>query len=86
MRIRLETEEGWLSLEVSDNGIGVSQETLMNTRSLGVVGMRERARIAGGELTIGNGPVRGTSIIARFPIRLHSVAEEAAREPVNSVS
>jgi signal transduction histidine kinase len=86
VQIRLTPEEGRLSLEVSDNGIGVSQETLMNTRSLGVVGMRERARIAGGELTIGNGPVRGTSITARFPIRLHSVGEEAAREPVTSVS
>ncbi len=86
VRIRLETEEGWLSLEVSDNGIGVSQETLMNTRSLGVVGMRERARIAGGELTIGNGPVRGTLIVARFPVQLHSVEREATREPVNSVS
>ena len=78
MRIRLTAEEGWLSLEVSDNGIGVSQETLMNTRSLGVVGMRERARIAGGELTIGNGPVRGTLIMARFPNRLHSNVEEGS--------
>jgi signal transduction histidine kinase len=85
-RIRLGTEGDWLSLEVSDDGIGISQEALMNTRSLGVVGMRERARIAGGDLFIGNGPICGTSIVARFPFRLHSAARDPAHEPARSVS
>jgi len=85
-RIHLKADGEWLSLEVSDNGMGISQEALMNTRSLGVVGMRERARIAGGDLFIGNGPVHGTSVIARFPLRLRSAARDAAREPVKSVS
>jgi len=75
-QVRLRSDGEWLSLEVTDNGIGASQETLTNTRSLGVVGMRERARMAGGNLLIyssmaGNGSGRGTSIVARFPFRLH---------------
>jgi signal transduction histidine kinase len=61
----------WLSLEVSDNGKGISQETLVQTRSLGVIGMRERARMAGGELTIvgdgGGDGEHGASIRVRFP-------------------
>jgi signal transduction histidine kinase len=84
--IHLRAEGEWLSLEVSDNGVGISQETLMNTRSLGVVGMLERARIAGGELFIGNGPVSGTVIVARFPFRLSPAAESGDREPVKSAS
>ncbi len=55
-QVHLSADAVWLSLRVSDNGKGISQEILLNTRSLGVVGMRERARMAGGELTIGSGP------------------------------
>ncbi len=57
----------WLSLEVSDNGKGISHETLVQTRSLGVIGMRERARMAGGELIIGGDGEQGASIRVRFP-------------------
>jgi signal transduction histidine kinase len=75
-QVRLRSDGEWLSLEVTDNGKGASRETLTNTRSLGVVGMRERARMAGGSLiiyssTAGNGSGRGTSVVARFPFRLH---------------
>jgi signal transduction histidine kinase len=85
-RIHLKAEGEWLVLEVSDNGTGISQETLMNTRSLGVVGMRERARIAGGDLFIGNGPVCGTLVVARFPFRLSSAVVDTGQEPAKSVS
>ena len=57
--IRLKADEEWLSLEVNDNGKGISPEVLINTRSLGVAGMSERARIAGGEFIIESG--RGES-------------------------
>jgi signal transduction histidine kinase len=66
-RIHLAADGEWLSLEVSDNGKGISQEILVQTRSLGVIGMRERARMAGGELIIGGDGEQGASIRVRFP-------------------
>ena len=66
-RIRLAADGEWLSLEVSDNGKGISHEILVQTRSLGVIGMRERARMAGGELIIGGDGEQGASIRVRFP-------------------
>jgi signal transduction histidine kinase len=66
-RIDLAADGEWLSLEVSDNGKGISQEILVQTRSLGVIGMRERARMAGGELIIGGDREQGASIRVRFP-------------------
>ncbi len=57
----------WLSLEVNDNGKGISQEILVHTRSLGVMGMMERARMAGGELIIGANGERGASVRVRLP-------------------
>jgi signal transduction histidine kinase len=65
--IRLTAEGEWLTLEVTDNGKGISPETLARTTSLGVLGMRERARIAGGEIEIGGRVGRGATVIARFP-------------------
>ncbi len=67
-RIHLAADGEWLSLEVSDNGKGISQEVLVQTRSLGVIGMRERARMAGGELIIGGDGEQGASIRVRFPL------------------
>jgi signal transduction histidine kinase len=66
-RIRLAVDGEWLSLEVNDNGKGISQEILVHTRSLGVVGMMERARMAGGELIIGANGERGASVRVRLP-------------------
>ena len=84
-RVHLTAGGGWLSLEVSDNGKGISQEMLMNTHSLGVVGMRERARMVGGEFIIGSEwgsdePGCGTSITVRFPLRLYASPEGAGPE------
>jgi signal transduction histidine kinase len=76
-RIHLAADDEWLSLEVSDNGKGISQEKLVQTRSLGVIGMRERARMAGGELTIGGDGEHGASIRVRFPF-------EGSRAPVTA--
>jgi signal transduction histidine kinase len=67
-RIHLAADGEWLSLEVSDNGKGISREILVQTRSLGLLGMRERARMAGGELIIGGDGEQGASIRVRFPL------------------
>jgi signal transduction histidine kinase len=88
-QVHLRSDAECLSLEVSDNGKGASQETLTNTRSLGVVGMRERARMAGGNLIIyssraGGGPGCGTSIVARFPFRLPAETQGVSLEGVRN--
>lgn len=74
--IRLRVENGWLLLEVRDNGKGVSEEALARTNSLGILGMRERAQIAGGEFDIVGSAGSGTTIVARLP--LQALAQEAA--------
>ncbi len=59
-RIRLaEIDEG-LILEVVDDGIGMPAD--ISGETLGIEGMRERALLAGGRLSIGPGPEGGTSV------------------------
>jgi signal transduction histidine kinase len=88
-KVHLKSNGEWLSLEVSDNGMGASHDTFTNTRSLGVVGMQERARMAGGSLviyskTVSNGSGRGTSIMARFPFQLRSEMQNAGMESMQN--
>ena len=63
--VRLVQEHGNLSLEVQDNGEGIREEQLAG-RSLGVLGMRERAILLGGQFSIGSTPKNGTTVTVRL--------------------
>lgn len=66
--VRLDQEEGKLVMTVADNGRGVSEEDLVGSHSLGLLGMRERAALVGGELAIRGAPGHGTTVTLRVPI------------------
>lgn len=67
-----------LSLEVTDNGRGISPEELAGRRSLGLVGIRERAIGCGGELEIQGEAGRGTVVKVRIPCGTGSIEEGVA--------
>jgi len=66
--IRLERTPSLLTLEITDNGVGASPTYLNGTRSLGVIGMRERALACGGEFSIAGTPGKGTTVLLRVPL------------------
>jgi signal transduction histidine kinase len=66
--IRLERTPSILTLEVTDNGVGAPEMCLDGTKSLGVVGMRERALACGGRFSITGTPGRGTTVLLRVPL------------------
>jgi signal transduction histidine kinase len=66
--IRLEQTPSQLTLEVRDNGVGVKSTSLDGTKSLGVVGMRERALACGGQFTIGTNSENGTTVTLTVPL------------------
>jgi PAS domain S-box-containing protein len=63
----LRKEKKGLRLTIRDNGRGISEEEISRTKSLGLVGMRERAILFGGELTIQGKPGKGTTVILKIP-------------------
>jgi signal transduction histidine kinase len=67
-RIRLTAESEWIALEVSDNGCGIAAGTREAAQSFGLLGMRERATMAGGTLEIRSETGRGTVVVARIPL------------------
>lgn len=66
--VRLAEDNGALVLTVADNGRGISEEEIANTRSIGLVGMRERAMLIGGEVVLHGARGRGTTVIVRVPL------------------
>jgi PAS domain S-box-containing protein len=66
--IHLHAQEGMVVLEVEDNGVGISPEALSQCGGLGLLGMRERAAMFGGEVEIGGIPGKGMTVIVRMSI------------------
>ena len=56
-----------LVLRISDNGVGLDG-TVPEKSSLGLVGMRERARLAGGSVRVTNRRSGGAQVVARLPL------------------
>jgi len=67
VNVRLTKDDGNLVLEVGDNGKGIGAEPPLALRSLGILGMRERAQLLGGELSIDGPPGKGTTVRVRIP-------------------
>lgn len=65
--VELANEHGSLILEVHDNGKGISQEQRSSGKSLGILGMRERVLLLGGQLAISGAPGQGTTVNVRIP-------------------
>jgi signal transduction histidine kinase len=59
-------EDRHLVLEVSDNGKGFSPAEVSG--SLGILGMRERARACGGEFQLTSSPNNGAALAVRIPL------------------
>jgi signal transduction histidine kinase len=77
--VRLIDDAGQLVLTVNDNGRGITDEEIANTRSIGLVGMRERAMLIGGEVTLGGAPGRGTTVTLRVPLARATMPSERAK-------
>ncbi len=65
--LRVSAEE--LTLEVRDNGRGISKSDLLSSTSLGLIGSRERAIACGGKLVIRGIRDHGTIALLRIPLR-----------------
>jgi PAS domain S-box-containing protein len=68
LRVALHVQRDQLSLEIVDDGRGIAAAHLDNRRTLGLLGMRERAMAWGGVLDIHSPPEGGTVVTLRLPL------------------
>jgi two-component system sensor histidine kinase NreB len=63
------TERGEIELAVVDDGIGFDpSHACEGQKGMGIVGMRERARLVGGTVKIVSQPGQGTMIVFSIPL------------------
>lgn len=67
--VDLVEQDGTLTLTIKDDGKGIDTRIAEGPRSLGILGMRERARLLGGSFTITGARGAGTTITLVVPAR-----------------
>jgi len=77
-RVELHGTSGNIELTVNDLGVGFDQEEVLERRGLGLISMRERMQLVGGQFSIDSKPGGGTTIRARVPIVVKARAASEA--------
>ncbi|MGA3166766.1 MAG: PAS domain S-box protein [Terriglobia bacterium] len=79
--IHLARSGGQLRLRVSDQGSGFDPARRHKSKGLGLVSMRERAKLLGGTLTIESAKGRGTTVTAAIPLHVPRSARVSQAKP-----
>jgi len=74
-RIVLQQQDREILIHVSDDGVGFVPDGPRPKRSRGLVGMRERTYVFGGELRITSAPNAGTTLEIRLPLESGEMSE-----------
>ncbi len=69
VRIRLSEGRGTFTMDIQDNGRGITKTQLTGASSIGLLGMREAVEPLGGTLSVTGRRGRGTRVVVRFPLR-----------------
>jgi signal transduction histidine kinase len=66
-----------ICMEITDNGVSFNVERILNAKRnkrLGLLGMRERAEMVGGDFSISSLPGKGTTICTEIPFKQNKPA------------
>lgn len=66
VKVNLEDKSDMLTLRVEDDGVGIDSKHLLNGKSLGILGMRERARVWGGQVDFQSESQKGTTVVVQI--------------------
>ena len=78
--VRLTSSGGYSGLEIYEDGVGFHTEAASLAAGLGLISMRERIHLVGGEFNIRSRPGQGTQITARAPI-VPATLQDEPNEP-----
>jgi two-component system, NarL family, sensor histidine kinase UhpB len=80
VKMYIEEKDHHILFKIKDNGIGITEEQLINPKSFGIIGMHERAKQMGAQLIIKGSPSNGSVIQLQVPIQ---DAQKEIREVAN---
>jgi signal transduction histidine kinase len=62
INVRMQEKSGMVTVEIQDDGIGITLDQISDNKSLGLLGMRERARVWKGDVQIQGTQNQGTTV------------------------
>jgi PAS domain S-box-containing protein len=65
----MEKKEEFLNIRVKDNGVGILEDQIHNSKSLGLMGIKERVRLLKGQFNVQGIPGAGTTVFIRIPLK-----------------
>jgi signal transduction histidine kinase len=77
VEVTLAVETDQLVLMIRDNGRGISEAQITSPKSIGLLGMRERASLLAGKVTFTGTPGHGTTVTVRIPLSAAKILTEA---------
>ncbi|MHB8522055.1 MAG: sensor histidine kinase [Limisphaerales bacterium] len=84
VQVRMVREETALVMVVQDNGRGISGAEISNVKSIGLLGMRERAGLLGGDFNIQGAAGNGTTVTVQIPLARFNPAGKSSHENSHS--
>jgi PAS domain S-box-containing protein len=78
IHVRLLQHSHHLELKVVDDGRGITEAEKQNTESLGLLGMKERALLVGGEVSVTGSSEKGTTVVVTVPLDRESESQAIA--------
>ena len=69
--VKIQKLDGAICMTIRDNGKGFQAEHVLHARKgrrLGLLGMRERLEMVGGNFTVTSAPGKGTTVLAQVPL------------------
>ena len=67
VRVSLKHSDGKIVLSIEDDGKGFDKKKIAGKRTLGILGMKERTLMMGGEYEINSSPGKGTTVLVAIP-------------------
>lgn len=81
LHISVQPRDGEVELVLSDDGVGFDPEAPPPEGHYGLTMMRERARVAGGQIKVDSAPGKGTTVTVRMPTSWLSGSSEVSGPP-----
>jgi len=81
--VKIQKLDGAVCMTIEDNGNGFQQDRVLHAKKgkrLGLLGMRERLEMVGGNFTVTSAPGKGTTVLARIPLNDRMPRGERERE------
>ncbi len=66
--VAMHADEKNMTVEITDNGRGIQARDIQNPKSLGIIGMKERALFLGGQLEVASARNGGTTVALAMPV------------------